>query len=74
MKIGLNARGAKVGKIALNSYPIFKFFVVFLSYFNFIDFTTLNNSPIWENYLHNFATIDLSSNNSISFFALLRIL
>ncbi len=48
MKIGLNARGAKIGKNALKSYPIFQSFVAFLTHLNFTYLATLNNSPFWE--------------------------
>ncbi len=55
MKIGLNARGAKVGKKSAQSYQFILGCMRLFASFYIITFYTRDNSPFGDNYLPNFA-------------------
>ena len=54
MKIGLNARGAKVGKKSARSYQFILGYMPLFGAGYIISFNTRSNSPFGDNYLPNF--------------------
>jgi hypothetical protein len=55
MKIGLNARGAKVGKKSAQSYQFILGCMGHFASVYIITYYTRGNSPFGDNYLPNFA-------------------